>query len=473
MKMFSPGQRVRSVLPVVLGAGLLAGCVSPGARAPKPAMLDAGTLAGVGQTEVPAIDARWWTAFGDPQLDALVERALAASPTITVAAARLHAANAAVEGLGHRWRPELDAGASAIRQRVSATGFYPPPIGGETVTDMQLGLSLSWDIDLWGRKRSAISAANYRARAAEVEASDARLLLATEVTRAYLSFDRASRELATALASRDSRAAILALTMDRRRAGLDTDVEVESARGALAEAEGEIASAEEAVGLLRHEIAALCGDGPAAADGLASPALKPAPALAMPATLPAALVARRPDVAAAKLRAQAAADDIEAARAAFYPDLNLAAALGLETITPASLLNGSSHTYSFGPALTLPVFGHAPLRGNLHGADAAYEQAVAGYNAAVVDAFHQVADGLESLRDLDREEAAAHTALASLRRAFDLASLRYKSGLADYLAVLVAQDHLLAQERLVVDLDARRADLTVILVRALGGGYAG
>lgn len=451
----------------------LSGCVTPGPRPAPAPPIDAATLAGTGDTAVPAIDAQWWRAFGDPQLDRLVDHALRASPTVAAAQARVHAADAAREGYGKRWRPDVNAGASVVRERVSADGFYPPPIGGETITDAQYGLTLSWDLDIWGRKRSAIEAADYRQRAAALESADARLSLAAAVTRAYLDYDRTIRALATARSSRGSRTSVLELTQQRRQAGLDTDVEVETARGAVAAAQGEIASAEEALGLLRHQLAALTGQGPAALEDLRPPELRPAAALGDLARLPADLVARRADVAASLLRTEAAARDVEVARTAFYPNLNLAAALGMDTITPAHLFNGAARVWSLGPALSLPVFGHAPLRGALHGADAAYEQAVASYDAAVIAAFREVADQVESLRHLDAEQAAAHASLASLRRAFALATLRYQSGLADYLAVLVAQDRLLAQERLVVDVDARRAELTVNLIRALGGGYAG
>ena len=451
---------------------LLAGCVTPGARPSVPVALQSADLAGTAAVAAqPKIDASWWRQFGDPQLDALVEEALAASPSIAVARTRLQAAAAVAESIGNPHHPEVNANASLIRQRVSANGFYPPPIAGETITDAQYGIGLSWDLDLWGRKRSSAQAAEYRQRAAQVDIADAKLVLATSVARAYLDLDHAYRVLDNAQASRDSRVAILNLTVDRRRAGLDTDVEVESARGGVAAADGEVASAQETLGLLRHQLAALVGAGPARGDTLTRPALGAPPAVAALQALPADLVARRPDVAANQLRAEAAARDVEVARTAFYPNINLAATLGMDTIDLPHLLNGASYVWSLGPALSLPLYGHSSLRGNLHGADAAYEQAVANYNASVIDAFRQVADQIESLRDLDGQEAAAHASLAAYRRAFDLATLRYKSGLADYLSVLVAQDRMLAQQRLVVDVESRRANLTVTLFRALGGGY--
>jgi len=453
-------------------AAVLAGCVTPGARPSPPVAVEAAAIAGASAaTPMPQIEPSWWRQFADPQLNALVDEALASNPSIVVARTRLRTAEALTESVGRPGHPELDANASLVRQRISSNGFYPPPIAGETITDAQYAIGLSWDLDLWGRKRSAVQAAQYRERAAQVDIADAKLMLATSVVRAYLDFDHAYRVLDNAQASRESRVAILTLTVDRRRAGLDTDVEVESARGGVAAADGEVASAQETLGLLRHQLAALAGAGPARGDTLARPSLGAPPAVSALDTLPAELVARRPDVAANQLRAEAAARDIAVARTAFYPNINLAAAIGMDTIDLPHLFNGASHIWSLGPALSLPLYGHSSLRANLHGADAAYEQAVANYNASVIDAFRQVADQVESLRDLDRQEEAAHASLAAYRRAFDLATLRYKSGLADYLSVLVAQDRLLAQQRLVVDVESRRATLTVTLFRALGGGY--
>lgn len=455
----------------VLSAALLGGCVSPGPRPEPPLPLAGPAVAGGAGGAMPQVSPEWWHGFGDPQLDALVEEALAANPSLAQARARLDAAAAAAEGVGDPWRPSLDATAAVTRERLSANGFYPPPIGGETITDAQLGLRLNWDLDLWGRQRAALDAAELRRRAAEIDLADARLTLSTAVTRGYVDLARAYRVLDTAEASRASRASVLELTQNRRRAGLDTDLEVETARGSLAAADGDVAQAQETINLLRHQLAALAGAGPGRGATLTRPTLAPAPDLGSLDPLPADLVARRPDVAASALRIAAAARDINAARTAFYPNINLAATLGLDTIHLSRLIDGSNRAWSVGPALDLPLYGLAQRRGNLHGADARYAELVASYNAAVLEAFHQVADQVESLRDLGPQERAANESLHSLERAFDLATLRYQSGLADYLSVLIAQDRLLAEQRRVVDIEARRAELTVALIRALGGGY--
>ena len=452
----------------------LAGCETPGPRPTPPAMIDSATVAGAAATaRVPDMNAQWWRDFGDAQLDDLVAQAQTASATIKQAEARLRAADALSESAGHPWQPQLNATGGLTAAHAALGGNYPSTFAVNDILDANAGLKLSWDVDLWGRKRSIEAAALLRSRAAELEAADARLTVSTALVKAYLDFDRAFRVLDTAQASRASRAAVLELTLERRRSGLDTDLEVETARAGVASAEGDIAGARESIGLLRHQIAALMGEGPARGDALTRPVLRPAPALAALDALPAELVARRPDVAANAMRVEAAAKDVAVARTAFYPNINLAAAVRLDRVDLSPVFDGTSVLGSIAPAITLPIYGQPQLRGNLHGADAAYAQAVATYNASVIGAFQQVADQLESLRELDSQEQAAHAALTSLARAFDLAMLRYRGGLADYLSVLVAQDRLLTQQRLVVDVESRRADLTVNLIRALGGGYAG
>jgi NodT family efflux transporter outer membrane factor (OMF) lipoprotein len=264
---------------------------------------------------------------------------------------------------------------------------------------------------------------------------------------------------------------VLDLTTQRVRAGLDTQLEVETARGGVAQAEGDVAQVVEQLALVRHQLAALVGAGPGRGESLERPKLGTF-AVTLPDQLPADLVGRRPDIAASRARVEAAAGQVRAARADFYPNVNLVALVGFQSIDLNHLIGPGTRVWNVAPAVRLPIFAGGRLRGTLHARDAEYAAAVAGYDQSVLDAFREVADGVASLRALDQEEQANRTALAALERAFDLATLRYKSGLANYLTVLVAQDKLLAQRRLVVELEARRADLTVTLHRALGGGFA-
>ena len=256
------------------------------------------------------------------------------------------------------------------------------------------------------------------------------------------------------------------------RAGLDTQFETEAARAQLASSDQDLAAADEERALLLNELAALLGAGPGRAAALARPVYVLPAALALPAELPASLVGRRPDVAAERARVESAAASVRVAETAFYPNVNLSAFAGFQSIALGSLIGSGTRSWSAGPALSLPLFFTDRLRGQLGARDADYVGAVARYNSTVIEAFHEVADALASLRLLEREQSASAAAVAALEHANELALIRYRAGLTNYLTVLIAEQNLLQQRRLAVDLEARRADLAVALIRALGGGFS-
>jgi len=461
------------LLPAAVGALALGACAPMGARLAPPPRLEAAQLAGVdGASAPPALADRWWESFRDPQLDALVDEALAHSPTLAGARARLDSANALARAARAGRLPSTDVSAIVERERLSAKGLYPPPYGGATVNLGQVGLDFSYEIDLFGRVGAQVASSEAAVAAAGSDLAAARLGLAAAVARTYLKLARSDALAATLEDAAARRRDLLALTEQRRGAGLDTEFEVEQARAALASADTELAQAAEERTLLANELAALVGAGPGRGAALERPkfALPALPAL--PAALPAALVGRRPDVAAERARVEGARADVRAAQADFYPNVNLAAFAGFQSIELGSLVGSGTRAWSAGPALTLPLFFTSKLQGALGARDAAYAAAVARYNEAVLDAFHEVADAVASLRYLDTEQAASSRAVAALQHAYELARVRYRAGLTNYLTVLIAEENLLAQRRVEVDLDARRADLAVALFRALGGGFA-
>jgi len=464
------GRATAAAIAVMLAAG---GCAATGPRPPPPRMLGTAELAGVAETtRVPTVADRWWTAFQDPQLDALIDEALERSPTLAEARARL----ASAEALATVARAARSAAgsltASVERERLSAEGLYPPPYAGATLNLGQVGVDLSYELDLTGRTQARVAASEAMSVAVRHDLAVARLSLAAAVARAYLRLDRSHALEDTVRDSAARRREVLALTEQRVRAGLDTALEVEQARAALAAADSDLASIAEERALVANQLAALVGAGPGRGDALRRPALAAAPPPPVPAELPADLLGRRPDVAAERSRVLAAASNVRVAETEFYPNINLTASLGFQSIELGSLIGGATRTWDVGPALSLPLFDGGRLRGQLAARDADYQAAVARYNATVLDAFHDVADALASLRFLDREQAASGTAVAALERAYQLALVRYRAGLTNYLTVLIAEDRLLAQRRISVDLDARRADLAVVLYRALGGGFS-
>jgi NodT family efflux transporter outer membrane factor (OMF) lipoprotein len=214
----------------------------------------------------------------------------------------------------------------------------------------------------------------------------------------------------------------------------------------------------------------LSGQAPQALNGLA-PALQPLQVHPVPTQLGADLLGRRPDVAAARWRIEAAAQDVQGARAAFYPNINLAGFIGLSSLGLDRLFSLDSGNAGFGPALRLPLFDGGRLRAQLKGREADVDAAIAAYNGAVLDAAREVADAAASLRSIEVQQAEQARAHAAAEGAYDFAQQRYRAGLGTYLTVLSAESGVLAQRRLGADLSARALDTRVALMRALGGGW--
>lgn len=418
----------------------------------------------------PAVATDWWRAFGDTTLDALVERALTGSPGLRVAQARLARAQAATAGAQSVDGVHVNGELNATRQRFSATSIYPPPLGGGIFTLGTAQIGASYEFDFFGRNHAAIEAALGTERAAQAEVQAARVLLASNVARTYVQLGRLFEQREVATRSLRSRDEILALIKQRVQGGLDTSVELRQGEGALPESRQQIEQLDEQIALGRHALAALTAQAPDALDTLVVP-LRTVQAVPVPAALPADLLGRRADISAARWRIEAAGSDVKSAKASFYPNINLSAFVGLSSIGLDRLVRSASEQYGVGPALTLPIFDAGRLRANLRGKTADLDAAIESYNAAVIDAVHDVADQISSLRSIERQQLQQVGAQDAAESAYDLAAQRYKAGLGTYLTVLNAEASVLNQRRLAADLKARALDVQIALIRALGGGY--
>jgi NodT family efflux transporter outer membrane factor (OMF) lipoprotein len=356
------------------------------------------------------------------------------------------------------------------RQRVTENGLLPPPFAGAWLWQNDARLNASWDLDLFGRNRKLLDAAVGAQRAAEADAQSARVLLATNVARGYVALGRLQARRAVVDDTVRSREQILAIVRDRVNAGLDTTVELRQAEGALPEIRQQRAALDEAIALTRNALAALIGAGPQATATLTAP-LAALPAPTPPASLPAELLARRADVVAARWRVESALRGVDAARAEFYPNVNLLAFAGLTSLGFSHWLEAGSRTIGIGPAIHLPIFEAGRLRANLGARSAETDGAIAAYNGALIDAVHEVADAVASRRAVDEQVSEQRQAQAAAESAYDLSLQRYRAGLGTYLTVLTAEGNVLAQRLAANDLKARTLDLDVALIRALGGGY--
>ncbi|HEX7436915.1 MAG TPA: efflux transporter outer membrane subunit [Caldimonas sp.] len=450
-----------------------AGCANPGAIAPQATMI-APARVGVSEpaAQAPGLAPDWWLGFGDPVLSALIERALADNPTLKASLARVERAAASASAADAAQAPQLNGSLELTHQRFTANGLYPPPLAGSTRDTGTLQAAGSWDLDLFGRNRAALDAAIGAERAAEADGQAARVLLASNVARTYVQLARLVEQRAIATRSLAQRDEFLGLIRQRVQAGLDTNVELRQGEGALPETRQQIEAFDEQIVLTRHALAALIVQPPGALDALA-PRLGGVRIAALPAALPADLLGRRPDIAAARWRIEAATDDVAAARAQFYPNINLSAFVGLSSIGLDRLLRSGSAQYGAGPAIHLPIFDAGRLRANLRGRAADLDLAVETYNGTVVEAVRDVADQISSLQSIERQRREQGLAQAAAESGYDLATQRYKAGLGTYLTVLTAEATVLNQRRSGADLEARVLESQFVLIRALGGGYAG
>ena len=469
--------RITVAVLAMLTAAFLAGCASMNGLAPMASLTDANALKAqrslervtVSTAAWPASD--WWKAFDDPQLDALIDEALAGSPSLKVAEARTRKALAAADVAKAPLYPQVIGSFSSIRERFSDQGLTPPPAAGTWNTVNQLQVTLGWEIDFFGKNRSAYESALGEARAAEVDLHAARLALSTAIAQAYVQLQRAYLQLDVAQKTLAEREQIYALTRDRNDAGIDSRLELKQAESAVPATREVILQLQETIQLTRNQLAALLGQGPDRGLSIARPKAAALTPVALPSTVPAELLGRRPDLVAQRWRVEAARKAIDSAKAEFYPNVNLLAFVGLQSLGGAGFLSAASRTLGAGPAITLPIFEGGRLRANLAGTDADYDIAVEQYNQTLADALRDVVDQLASFESVDAQRVQQKQALATTQEAYDLALLRYREGIGNYLQVLSAEQPWLVQQSLDADLQARVLGLSVSLVRALGGGY--
>ena len=414
----------------------------------------------------------WWTAYKDPQLDALIAEALAGSPSIAVAKARLDKARANTQVAGAATKPQVSANGSITSQKQSQNYLTPSNVTPDGWNDYgRATLDFSWELDFWGKNRAALASATSEAEAVRADEAQARITLATSVASAYAELARLQAALQTAEAARDVRGKTAELFRQRYANGLETLGSVRSAESRRAAAEADVISLSEQLALQRNRIAALLGAGPDRGLKIAAPSVDLGRTFGLPERIPAELLGRRPDIVAARLRAEAAGKRIDQAKASFYPNVNLSAFVGVQSLGLDSLTKSGSDIGSIGPAFSLPIFDGGRLRGQLRGAEADYVEAVANYDRAVVQALQDVADAAASQRLLGAQIARTDESVEAAREAWRIQGNRYQGGLATYLDVLSAEETLLSGLRVQTDLNSRSFALDVALVRALGGGY--
>jgi len=470
----------RSCLILALIAGLqLAGCASDGGLTSHGRMLDPAAIRlgraaeGAGAATANAADwptPNWWRSFRDPQLDALIDRAYADSPTLEQARARIGRASAMLSAQRAAGGAYLGGDGAVERQRFSNNGLYPAPLAGSVHTSADLALNFRYEFDFWGLNRNRVQAQLSRVAAERLEARAVELTLASAVCQSYVDLARTERQLVLAQRNVALRERQVALLRARIGEGLDTTVAQKEASATVPMARADVEALRNQATLLRHQLAVLAGEDPAASERITVPTLRLDSALALPPRLDADLVAHRPEIAAQRMRVEVASRDVDAAHAEFYPNIDLVASGGLDALDASNLFQAGSKIFGFGVAVHLPIFDAGRLRAGLAISNADYDAEVALYNKLVLDAFRDVADQVSTWRSLDARQAEHALALRELEDTVKVASARHREGLTNRLVVLTVEDRLLAQQRADADLDARRLQTAIQLYRALGGG---
>jgi len=416
--------------------------------------------------------ASWWQDYGDPQLDALIEEALRDSPDLAAAAARLRQAEAMGQVAGAPLLPQVGGRATVTQEKQSYNYLMPRAALPDGWNDYgRATLDFNWEIDFWGKNRAGLAAATSQREASRAELAQVRLGLAAAVASHYAELAQLFAVRDTAARSVEVRGTTARLFAERFENGLETRGSLSEARARLAGAEGELLALDEQIGLQRQRLAALLGAGPDRGLTIARPRLKLDRPFGLPPELATNLLGRRPDVVAARRMAEAQLQRIDQKKAEFYPNVNLAAFIGVQSLGVNLLSKGSSSFGAAGPAISLPIFTGGRLRGELRGSVAAYDEAVANYNRTVTRALQEVASAGLSQQALAAQLTQAMAAVDAAGEAHRVASARYQGGLANHIEVLYAEDGLLAAQRQLAILRSRAFTLDVALQRALGGGY--
>lgn len=420
---------------------------------------------------------RWWELFQDPVLDPLVDDALRSNQSLRVAAARLDQARSQVTIARSYLYPELDFGASAARGRLSANrplGGFVAPTQTTPQNDFVLGPSISYELDLFGRVRRQVEGYRAAAEQAAADFENTRLMLTSQLVSDYFTLRELDSEIDVVNHSLDLERDALAFVTSRHDLGYATGLELAQQRALVENSAAQLELLRVQRAQNEHAIATLAG---VAAPGFAIAPLAASGSLpTVPTGLPSDLLQRRPDVASAERAMAAANARVGVARAAYFPTVQLAPAIpgfGWQSTAIATLFNAPSQLWSVGVSATQTLFDAGRTRANVHLAEEDYAASVASYRQTVLTAMEEVENGITGLTSLERAAHQADASVESAQRAFDIASDRYKGGVALYLDVLTAQQTLLGNQRQAVQIHGQQFLTAVYLVKALGGGWEG
>ncbi len=415
---------------------------------------------------------RWWEKYNDPQLNQLITEGLVDSPDLKVAQARLRRSEAQSQSVGSVLYPQFSANGTVFGQEASTNYLVPSPFTPQGWYSYgQATLNFNWEIDFWGKNRAALSAAVSESQVRRAELAQARLILTTAIARSYADLARLMADRGTAEKALEIRTKTWKLFAERQKQGLENTGAVSQAEGKMHLAENDLVQIDVRMTETRNRLAALVGAGPDRGLQINLPKTLMTMTYALPPEIGINLVGRRPDIVATRWQAEASQSRIEQRKAAFYPNVNIMAFVGAQSLGINRLVESGSYMSNAGPAVYLPIFLGGKLRADLKVARADYDESVAAYEKTLIQALNEVADVAAGLQQLNKQVRLADQSVAAQTQGVTVAANRYKGGLANYLDVLIAEDELLSSWRVQTDVRSRAFILDVALTKALGGGY--
>ena len=466
----------RPALAPLFAALVLVGCatapaVDPVAIAASPTAFKEAPAPGAQWTLATPAEARdrgtWWKVFADPTLDALVEKASQQNTSITEAAARLAQAQALLQNAQADRAPQLGLAGGATRQAgADSTGSSRP------ATLVNANVRLSYELDLFGRLARASDAAGLDAQARDALLQSTRLLVQADVAQTYLSLRALDAERALVRETLGAYQGTLTLTERRFRAGDVAELDLARVQTEVAATKSEALALDRRRATLEHALAVLVGEAASSfsLQSLDSPDWQAA-LPTIPSGVPSTVLTRRPDVAAAQSSLLAAQARVGVAQAAWFPDVSLTAAGGFASSSLSDVFKWSARAWGVGALLSLPIFDGGRREAGVKNASAQLDGATAQYRGQVLNALREVEDQLAALRLLAQQTEAQDRAVASATRATKLSDVRYRNGLVSQLDLLDARRSELRNRRQALDVRSTQYQSTVVLIRALGGGW--
>jgi multidrug efflux system outer membrane protein len=420
------------------------------------------------------LPAQWWTIYGDDTLTRLEQSALRDNPTVKAAAQRLLQAQAQLGLAQSNQQPSVNLGAGVSNSRTSANNSQGIALGNRSISgnNYSVGASLSYEVDLLGRVRRLVEAADAQALAAEADRDGVLLLLSTQVATTYWQLRGLDTEIAILNGALETRRETEDLVNARFNAGLSNELDTSRARIERANAEADLEEVRRQRNTLEHGLATLVGASPSAMQLPAANSVNLPQPPAIPVGLPASLLSQRPDLAGSVATLRATNAQIGVAEAAFYPSFSLTGNFGYASESLSDIAKGGSRQFSVGPlALSLPIFDGGRNRSNLALAKARYEEAVANHEGKLLTALREVEDALSDVQQKQKQEQVQAQSREAAERAYLVARARYERGVSTYLDVTDAQRSALAADRAAAQITTQRLLATVAVARALGAGW--